>query len=375
MYGVNINSFCSRAWEAVEKDGMLVRYDARKASVSALYTWQDNRCKKDFLDTLPAPESHLKCFSGYGCATLLWLARNKPEKLALFNRAGTIQDFVVAMMCNLDVPLMTTQNAASWGYFDTTSNTWNIDILEREKFPVNLLPKIVESGQIGGTLQETWYGIPQGTPVGAALGDLQCSFLATLETSNDAVLNISTSAQLGFVVDEISEIGTLEYLPYFNGKYLAVAASLNGGNTMATFVKMLQQWVMDLGFAVPQSKVWEKLITLGKDENASSSIIVHPLLLGERHSPEKYASVTNINLSNLSLGQVFKGLCEGLIANINSMMPREILINANITRILGNGSGLSRNVVLQKAVETCYNLPLVFTSGGDAAKGAAISML
>jgi sedoheptulokinase len=44
----------------------------------------------------------------------------------------------------------------------------------------------------------------------------------------------------------------VEYFPYFNGKYLAVAASLNGGNTMAAFVRMLQQWTLELGFNVTQ---------------------------------------------------------------------------------------------------------------------------
>lgn len=54
-------------------------------------------------------------------------------------------------------------------------------------------------------------------------------------------------------------------------------------------------------------------------------------------------------------------------------MPREILEKAEIKRIVGNGSGLSRNKVLQKEVESFYRLPLVFTSGGDAAKGAAMA--
>lgn len=40
------------------------------------------------------------------------------------------------------------------------------------------------------------------------------------------------------------------YFPYFDRTYLAVAASLNGGNVLATFVHMLVQWMADLG------KVW-----------------------------------------------------------------------------------------------------------------------
>lgn len=58
----------------------------------------------------------------------------------------------------------------------------------------------------------------------------------------------------------------------------------------------------------------------------------------------------------------------------SSMMPKEILQEAKITRIVGNGSGLSRNSVLQKEVQHLYQLPLVFTKGGDAAKGAAMAV-
>lgn len=92
-----------------------------------------------------------------------------------------------------------------------------------------------------------------------ALGDLQCSVLATIEKTHDAVLNISTSAQLAFVANDFKPTttpleGRIAYYPYFDGKYLAVAASLNGGNALATFVQMLQQWTVELGFSVPQCK-------------------------------------------------------------------------------------------------------------------------
>lgn len=56
------------------------------------------------------------------------------------------------------------------------------------------------------------------------------------------------------------------------------------------------------------------------------------------------------------------------------MMSRDTLLKADITRIVGNGSGLSRNKVLQMEVQQFYMLPLVFTTGGDAAKGAAMAM-
>lgn len=371
-----INYLYYRAWEKVEKDEVVIRFEGTRENMSALYTWQDTRCKPEFLDTLPKPDSHLKCYSGYGCATLLWMLKNKPEKLKNFEFSATIQDFIVTMLCDLETPVMSDQNAASWGYFSTEKNEWNYDILKSIDFPTQLLPKIAKSGEMAGKLNSSWNGIPQGTPVGVALGDLQCSIIATLENKQDAVLNISTSAQLAFVVNDIADLGcnTVEHLPYFNDTYLVVAASLNGGNVLATFVKMLQQWMLEFGFPIPQSKVWEKLITLGSDAPNSTMSIV-PQLLGERLDPAAKASVENIDLSNIQLGQVFKSLCNSLIENLHSMMPKEILRNADINRIVGNGSGLSRNVVLQRAVEQNYSLPLEFTSGGDAAKGAAIALI
>lgn len=99
------------------------RFDPDKTS--QLFTWQDGRCTKDFLSKLPEPDSHLRLATGMGCATVFWFMENKPSFLEDYDCAGTIQDFVVAMLCHLERPVMSIQNAASWGYFDTVSKQWN----------------------------------------------------------------------------------------------------------------------------------------------------------------------------------------------------------------------------------------------------------
>ncbi|XP_066253259.1 sedoheptulokinase-like isoform X1 [Euwallacea similis] len=380
MHGVMLwmNDPEEKAWDIVDKEKS-VRFDVKKERVSALYTWQDNRCDPSFLSTLPEAQSHLKVATGFGCATLFWMVRHKPEKLKKFNCAATITDFLIAMLCDLEKPVMCNQNAASWGYFDCKSNSWNVDILEKAGFPVYILPEIRDSSQIAGHLVDSWHGIPKGTPIGLGYGDIQCSVLSTLETPSDAVINISTSAQITFVAENYHPPdrpvnSSVEYFPYFKHQYIAIAASLNGGNSLATFVKMLQQWTLELGFSVPQSKVWEKILALSEDENSLSDLVIVPTCLGERHAPDASASVRNIHVGNLGLGKVFRALCRGLLDNLHSMMPKEVLQEAKITRIVGNGSGLSRNVVLQKEVQHLYQLPLVFTKGGDAAKGAAMAV-
>ena len=57
------------------------------------------------------------------------------------------------------------------------------------------------------------------------------------------------------------------------------------------------------------------------------------------------------------------------------MMPREMVVASGIERIIGIGSALTRNKVLQKEVQDWYKLPVDFISGGDAAMGAAVAMI
>ena len=54
--------------------------------------------------------------------------KTSPELLKSYDAAGTIHDYVVAMLCGLPRSLMCDQNAASWGYFNTQSQSWNLEM-------------------------------------------------------------------------------------------------------------------------------------------------------------------------------------------------------------------------------------------------------
>lgn len=53
-------------------------------------------------------------------------------------------------------------------------------------FPLHLLPQCVPSGGVAGQTCSEWHGIPAGTPVGAALGDFQCSVYSCMSARTDA---------------------------------------------------------------------------------------------------------------------------------------------------------------------------------------------
>lgn len=48
-------------------------------------------------------------------------------------------------------------------------------------------------------------------------------------------------------IDKPDVTSSIQYFPYFNGCYLAMAASLNGGNVLSHMVGMLQEWCTSFG--------------------------------------------------------------------------------------------------------------------------------
>lgn len=380
MHGV-VMWQAGEGWVRNQKDQPVVG-----PGVSSLYTWQDGRCSTEFLSTLPPPASHLSLHTGYGCATIFWLLRNDPQLIAQYNRSGTVMDYVVAMMLELDAPVMSEQNAAAFGYFDCLAKEWNTGLLSGEGFPVSFLPKVVASTESAGTLPRDWFDIPAGTPVSAAMGDLQCSVKSTLENiDTDAVINVSTSAQIAFVKPEGFQPITcrqgegeasspVEFIPYINGRYLAVAASLTGGNALATFVRMVQMWCVELGCSIPQSKIWTVVLEAGTQESVPTSLAILPTIFGERHSPDQRGTVDNIHQGNIGLGSVCRSVCSGIIGNLASMMTPSMLLEAGVQRIVGSGACLLRNMVLQREIQSQYQMPVTFVEEGNACIGAAAAV-
>ena len=109
-------------------------------------------------------------------------------------------DFIVSMITNSDKVFTSDQLAASWGYYNTVTQAWNIEVMKAVGFPTDMLPSVIASNQKAGRLSHHWFDIPAGTPVSVGLGDLQCSVRSTMvQSETDAVLNISTSAQMAFI--------------------------------------------------------------------------------------------------------------------------------------------------------------------------------
>ena len=96
--------------------------------LTSLVTWEDKRCSKEFLNSLP--KSNFPLASGFGCVSIFWLQRHHPEVIGRFDCAGTVMDLVVSYLCRTSQVYMSTQNACSWGYYDVEEKVWEVDKYE-----------------------------------------------------------------------------------------------------------------------------------------------------------------------------------------------------------------------------------------------------
>jgi hypothetical protein len=144
----------------------------------------------------------------------------------------------------------------------------------------------------------------------------------------------------------------LTFVPYLNNEYLAVAASLNGGNVIAAYIRSLREHVQFLsGHTISEELIWKRLLSLNDGKaydplNNQQSFIVNPLLNGERHVPEQALALFNVNRHNFTFGDFFDKLCKALVVNIFRMFPVYLLKRFGVKRVYAVGNTFVQNSIM-----------------------------
>ncbi len=356
----------------------VVLLDAGNTPLTPVITWQDGRCLEDetFLDALYETTGY-RLHTGYGLATLAWMQRHRQHPAEAV-AASTIQDLVVARLCDLPRPVTDPSDAASWGFFDLQTSAWDAAAVERSGLRLSILPVVHPFGRVAGSLdyeRAARLGLPEGLPVHVAIGDLQASLLATVrDPEHDIALTLGTGGQATVVtagpIDAAAFRPTCSYWPYPGHRTAIVAASLSGGAAWAWLVDSVVSWLDDLNVEGPsRDALFERINALGLD--ASNELVVHSHFLGERHDPSLRGSIDGLTRSNFSLGNVARGLARSIVLNLRAMLPPEALEHRK--RVVGSGNALRRTPLLQQMAEEVFGLPLTLVDGREeAATGAAL---
>lgn len=387
-----------------------------RVDCSRLVTWEDKRCSPDDLARWNSAGSPLS--SGFGVATLTWYAERARSPaccgaaaacdshgmLDRYAHAGTIVDFVVCLLTGTPVPVMDPVNAAAWGAFSLLDGAWDAARLELLQVPRGLLPRVVPSGTLAGKTCEAAaaaFAIPVGVDVAVGTGDHPCGVFASLASKHDAALNVGTSAQLAVPLGSDAALQALrahanvpgapfprtEVRPYYHGGFLAVVAPRTGGNALAALVHCVRCWMQELGIKVDgdggkvDRMLHGRLEQIAQDRarggaggstsQFSGGLRVRPTFFGERYEPTVSGSITGITESNLSLGNLYAGACEGVLRELYDGLAPGLLEAAGTQRLVASGGAATRSATLRAAAERLFGMPVHVTTHADAALGAA----
>ncbi|TKR76996.1 hypothetical protein L596_018050 [Steinernema carpocapsae] len=354
----------TRACVSGQMHGIVVWDEETLETKTNLVTWMDARCSKEFLETLPK-WPHSTMATGFGCATLAWLRKHGrlPENGRF--RAGTIMDYVVAKKTGRPKVPMSILNAYGFGLCE--GKEWIL------KDPI--LPEIVAPETIVGK----WLGTEAEVLVASA--DLQTTLLPYIR-EGVAVLNVGTSSQLCFLLPEGDEKKPMptgvRVVPFYVGRWLALAASLNGGNVIDLVTKTIVRWSSQLTGA-PSSPLhidFARINEFLEDESNDDSqrLSINSRFFGERHDTQSGATVTNWN-ETTTLKHFIRSVAVGVIDNLVSMLSEGELFKSGITTLCLTGR--ASQGVFQKAIERNFPKMRIESSSEkvSAAFGAALQAL
>ena len=288
-----------------------------------------------------------------------------------YDNSGTIHDYVVWKLCGKKgKSVIDYTDAASWGAYDLTKNSFNFDTVKKLNIPPELLPQVVPVGTQAG-VTGNFCGLKDGIKVMSAIGDNQSSVFAVFKKQTDALsLTIGTGIQLSLVTDRIIE--GIEIRPYINNSFIAVAAPLCGGATWAWLKNFVKDFIEKVsGTTLSDNEIYQLTDKLALSEIDSDDLPeIAPNFLGERYNPDLRGVISNLDLNNFSISKIAAALALGLIRNLFNMMPDELWRDKK--QLLVSGNAIRKNLSLRKACEKLLGLsPILQDNLEEAAQGAA----
>jgi len=360
----------------------------RDGQTSPVITWQDHRASADgslaeFQRINPA------LADGFGLTTLAWFA--KQHLLDGWEFAGSPLSWLACRLTGTTEPLIDHTFAASWGLWNLDAAAWYRDQLRALDIPERLLPRVVAPGSLVGKTRHV-PGLPDGIPVLAALGDNQASVLGCAisyrqngadgaapsrasEDYSEIYLTLGTGAQLSVVLkpEELADLPSGwqgEIRPFLNGRFLAVNAPLCGGQGWAWLCKAINNILETLGVQTfPEHQLLDRLDELAVKAD-TNGLMVDARFLGARDQAGVKASISGIDLANFTLPALARALAAGLVRQLVTPFPPDLLHRRS--SVIGSGNCVRLCQAIQQEITAQTGIPLTLRQiPEEAATGAA----
>ena len=154
--------------------------DDREAILRPMISWQDNRTEvevQEIADLIEGAAYYEK--TGFPNSTtwllskILWVRKNEPEVWEKTRRVVQMHDYFLRAL-GVDTYYVDHNDAGFFGIFNSTSGTWDKDLLDLFEIPKDILPIPEKSGTLVGKVSAEAAGkcgLAPGTPISVGAGD------------------------------------------------------------------------------------------------------------------------------------------------------------------------------------------------------------
>ena len=132
---------------------------------------------------------------GFSAPKILWLTRHEPDALRHTRRILLTKDYV--RLCLTGEAISDRADSSATLLMDTQAGTWSPQLAEACGITTDLLPELVESGAVGGTLRPELarrFGLRSNLPIAGGAGDNMAGAIgAGVVRAGEAYISLGTS--------------------------------------------------------------------------------------------------------------------------------------------------------------------------------------
>lgn len=284
----------------------------------------------------------------YSIEKVMWVRDNEPDVWACVRHIGVAKDVVVHRLTGR---LATDRSDASGtNAYDQAAGTWSSDVLAAAGLDAAILPEILESTDVVGTLTDeaaAATGLPRTTRVvmGGGDGPIAAAGAAVVAPEDGAYVSLGTSSWISFAADRPvvdPRMRTFTFNHVTPGGFAPTATMQAGGASV--------QWIGEVLSPDPSAPELGRLIAeADTDDAATGGLYFLPHLLGERSplwNPDARGAFLGLARHH-TRAHLTRAVLEGVAFNLAVCIQAFREGGATIERIDAVGGGAASDAWLQ----------------------------
>ena len=280
----------------------------------------------------------------FAACRLMWMKSNMPEAFSRASAYLSVADWIGFKLTG-SVAIEASLAAESMA-FDINKREWSRELIDSYGLPMSLFPKVVKSGEVIGTLDESaarHLGLAAGIPVSAGGSDTQCGLLGS---------GVTAPGQLGIIAGTTVPLMMISEKPIIDpqnmlwtglglspGQYVLESNSGPMGTTLELFARIM---------APDRDNAAEVMMAEAAQAAPGSNGLVSTLGAQVFNGSDLGVPMGNLSISYMSLlkgsgrSDTARSIVEGMVfalrANIESITrvagtpPKEIRVTGGLTQ-------------------------------------------